>query len=146
MFAGDRDRERAAVSLREHYVRGRLTLDEFSTRLATVLSARSREELGIALSGLPQGLFAGIPVVVDTRELAAQGKTVARAAARVAVLVVLTGAYLMFSLALLLVLGLTLLVHGASTGVLVGFFLMWLVPTLLISRLWLRRLPRRRAT
>jgi DUF1707 SHOCT-like domain len=144
MFAGDRDRERAAVTLREHYVRGRLTLDEFSSRIAGVLTARSREELGRELSGLPQGLFAGVPVILDTRELATQGRSVVRAALRTAVLVALTAVYLMFSLGLLLVFGLTLLIHGASPSVLVGFLVVWLVPTFLVSRLWLRRTPRRR--
>jgi DUF1707 SHOCT-like domain len=45
MFAGDCDRERAAVTLREHYVRGRLTLDELSSRTGAVLTARTRAEL-----------------------------------------------------------------------------------------------------
>jgi hypothetical protein len=59
------------------------------------------------------------------------------------VLVLFTGAYLLFSFALLLVLAITLLVHGASTPLLVGFLVVWLVPTYLLSRLWHRR-PRRR--
>jgi hypothetical protein len=145
MFAGDRDRERAAATLREHYVRGRLTLDEFSSRIGRVLTAHSREELGDALWGLPQGPFASLPVVLDPQGLAAQGRVVARAALRGVLLVVLTGAYVLFSFALLLVLGLTLLVHGASVSMLVGFLVVWLVPTWLLSRLWLRGRPRRRA-
>lgn len=145
MFAGDRDRERAAVTLREHYARGRLTLDEFSNRIGSVLTARSKEELRQALWGLPQSLFAGVPVVVDTQELVAQGRVVARAAIRGVLLVILTGAYVFFSFSLLLVLGLTLLIYGASASVLVAFLLVWLVPTWLLSRLWLRARPRRRA-
>jgi len=144
MFAGDRDRERAAVALREHYARGRLTLDEFSSRTARVLSARSREELSRALSDLPQGVFAGLPVILDTGDLAAQGRSVVQKAVRGALLVLLTGAYLLFSFALLFVLGLTLLIHGASGSILVGFLVVWLVPTFLLSRLWLRK-PHRRA-
>jgi DUF1707 SHOCT-like domain len=138
MFAGDRDRERATVTLREHYVGGRLTLEEFSSRTASVLTARSREELARALSGLPQGLFAGLPLILDGRELAVQGRAVVRTAVRGALLVLFTGAYLLFSLALLFVLGLTLLIHGASASVVVVFLVVWLVPTFLLSRLWLR--------
>ena len=137
MFAGDRDRERAAVTLRENYVRGRLTLDEFSSRINTVLTARSKEELGQALWGLPFGLAAVLPVGLDPQELAARG----RRFARTALLVVLTCAYVMFSFSLLLVLGLTLLIHGASTSMLIVFLIVWLIPTWLLSRLWLRRSP-----
>jgi hypothetical protein len=141
MFAGDRDRERAAVTLREHYVRGRLTLDEFSSRIGTVLTARSKEELGHALWGLPVSLFAVLPVGLDPYELASRGRHVARAALRGALLVFLTGVYVLFSFSLLLVLGLTLLVHGASIAVLIGFLVVWLIPTWLLSRLWLRGRP-----
>lgn len=68
-----------------------------------------------------------------------------QAAARGAVLVVFTGAYLLFSLTLLLVLVLTLLLQGASDSALLGFLVVWLVPTYLLSRLW-RRTPTRRRT
>jgi hypothetical protein len=138
MFAGDGDRERATVALREHYVRGRLTLDEFSSRTGRVLAARSREELARALSGLPQGVFAGLPLFVDAADLAAQGRLVVRRAVRGVLLVLLVGAYVLCSFTLLLALGLTLLIHGASTAVLVGFLVVWLVPTFLLSRMWLR--------
>ena len=131
MFAGDRERDRATAALREHYVRGFLTLDELSSRIERVLVARSRAELRAALAGL-----SGFPSLPD---LAAQGRWVVRAA----VLVVCTGAYLLFCLALLLVLCVTLLVHGASASALIGFLVVWLVPTYLLSRLWHRR-PQRR--
>ncbi len=58
-------------------------------------------------------------------------------------LVVFTGAWLMFSLVLVLVLGLTALIHGASAPELAAFLLVWLVPTYLLSRLWRGVLPRR---
>jgi hypothetical protein len=38
----------------------------------------------------------------------------------------------------LAVLGLTLLVEGGSNSVLLGFLLVWLVPTYLLSRAWRR--------
>jgi hypothetical protein len=119
-LAGDGDREKAAASLREHFVRGRLTVDELADRTETALRARSREELRRSLDGLPQ---------VSARAMA---QTVTRAAA----LVLFTAAWLLFSFVLLLVLALTALIHGASGMELAGFLLVWLVPTYLLSRLW----------
>ena len=124
MFAADQDRERAAAALREHYVRGRLTLDELSARTARVLRARTREDV--------RGALAGLPVMFDV-------SLAARSVARGAMLVVFTAAYLVFCFALLLVFGLTLLIHGASAPELVGFLVVWLVPTYLLARLWRRR-------
>ena len=135
MLAGDRDRERATAALQEHYVGGRLTLEELSDRTGRVLAARSRAEIRRALSGLP---FA------DPGELAARGRSLVESVARGAMLVVFTGAYLVFSFVLLLVFGLTLLLNGASGTALVGFLLVWLVPTYLLSRLWHRPAPQRR--
>jgi len=50
-LVGDLDRERAASSLREHYARGYLTLDEFSRRTGRVLSARSSGQVPLAPLG-----------------------------------------------------------------------------------------------
>ena len=131
VFAGDRDRERATAVLREHYVGGRLTLDEVTERIGRVLTARSQAELRSALAGLP-----GFP---EAGDLAARGRSVARTALRGVALVVFTGAYLMFSLTLLFVFALTLLLQGASGSMLLGFLLVWLVPTYLLTRLWRRK-------
>lgn len=130
MFAGDQDRERATAALREHYARGRLTFDEISERTDRVLAARSRADLRSALSNLP--------VLPNVRDLAGHGGSIVNAAVRGAVLVVLTGAYVLFSFALLLVFGLTVLVEGASGSVVLGFLLVWLIPTYLLSRVWRR--------
>jgi hypothetical protein len=119
-LASDGDRERASASLREHFVRGRLTLEELSERTDLVLRARSREDLRGACADLPQ-----FPA-----------QRVAGALVRGAALVVFTGAWLLFSLLLLFVFALTLLIHGATALVLAGFLLVWLVPTYLLSRLW----------
>jgi hypothetical protein len=126
-LAGDDDRERAAASLREHFVRGRLSVEELSDRLELALRARSREDLSRALKGLPQA-----PV-----------RAVVHAVARTAALVVFTGAWLLFSLVLLVVFALTLLIHGASTVELGGFLVVWLVPTLMLARLWRGGFPHR---
>ena len=87
MFAGDHDRERAAAALQDHYVRGRLTLEELSARTGRVLAARSTADVRSALKGLPRGF-----------EL---GPSTAQMVARGAVLAVCTGAYLFFSVTLL---------------------------------------------
>jgi hypothetical protein len=131
VFAGDQDRERATAVLREHYVGGRLTLDEVTERIGRVLAARSQADLRSALAGLP-----GFP---EAGDLAARGRAVARTALRGAALVVFTGAYVMFSMTLLLVFALTLLLQGASGSMLLGFLLVWLVPTYLLTRLWRRK-------
>ncbi|MFL6010560.1 MAG: DUF1707 domain-containing protein, partial [Gaiellaceae bacterium] len=99
-LAGDLDRERAAANLREHYAGGYLTLDEFSRRTGRVLSARSRSQVSRALFGLSR------PSVMDS----------ARGAVRDLVLVVVGGVYVVFSLLLALVLGLTILLHGVSAS------------------------------
>jgi DUF1707 SHOCT-like domain len=117
-LAGDVDREQAASNLREHYAGGYLTLDEFSRRTGRVLSARSRGELRRALSGLSRTSF------VDT----------ARSTVRDVVLLVVTGAYVVFSLMLALVLAVTVLLSGVSTSACVALAIAWLVPTYVFAR------------
>jgi hypothetical protein len=112
-LAGDVDRERATARLREGYAGGQLTLDEFSRRTGRVLSARSQWQLRRSLFGLPRQ-----PLLVPVREL---------------VRVVVTGAYLVFTLALGLMLAVALLL-GASMSTFVVFALVWLVPTYLFAR------------
>ena len=118
-LAGDLDRERAASSLREHFAGGYLTLDEFSRRTGRVLSARSRGQVRRALFGLSR------PSLVDSTN----------SAVRDLVLVVVSGAYVVFSLVLALVLGLTVLLHGVSMSAIVTIAVVWLVPTCLFARL-----------
>ena len=120
VLAGDGERERAVGSLREHFVRGRLSLDEFSERTELALQARSREDLRRACADLPQ----------------LTGQLVAKALLRGAALVLFTGAWLLFSLVLVCVLALTLLIHGATVPELAGFLVVWLVPTYLLARVW----------
>ena len=50
------------------------------------------------------------------------------------VLVVVGGAYVVFSLLLALILGLTVLLNGVSMSACVAIALVWLVPTLLLVR------------
>jgi Domain of unknown function (DUF1707) len=50
---GDSEREAAATSLREHYARGRLTLEEFQQRLDAVFAAKTDVELARVTYDLP---------------------------------------------------------------------------------------------
>jgi class 3 adenylate cyclase len=50
----DADRDRTVTQLREHVVEGRLTLDEFSERVGSALSARTRADLVAVMADLPQ--------------------------------------------------------------------------------------------
>jgi Flp pilus assembly protein TadB len=84
-----------------------------------VLSARSRGQVQRALFGLSR------PSAVDA----------ARSAVGDVVLVVVRGAYVVFSLVLALVLGLTVLLHGVSMSAFLAIALVWLVPTCLFARL-----------
>ena len=129
-FAGDRDRERAAAMLREQYAGGYLTFEELTHRIGRVVTARSRRDLRRALSGLSVNVF-DAPVPSGPREVLGQ--------ARRAMLVVVTGAYLVFTFTLLLVLGMTALFHGLAGSELLVFLLVWLIPTYLLSRLWRRK-------
>jgi hypothetical protein len=51
--ASDADRERVAVSLRDHAVAGRLTTDELDDRTGRALAARTRGELRALMTDLP---------------------------------------------------------------------------------------------
>jgi hypothetical protein len=53
-LVADSDRATTADEIREHYDSGRLTLDEFESRLAEVHSARTRGDLEHALRQLPR--------------------------------------------------------------------------------------------
>jgi DNA-binding transcriptional ArsR family regulator len=50
---GDADRETAAAALGEHFVQGRLTLDELNARLDATLTARTHGELSQVARDLP---------------------------------------------------------------------------------------------
>jgi uncharacterized membrane protein (DUF485 family) len=50
---GDRERERAALALREHYLRGRLSVEELTDRLEVALAARRDTDVRQALDDLP---------------------------------------------------------------------------------------------
>jgi hypothetical protein len=124
--ASDSERERTVASLREHFVRGRLTLEELTARCELALKARSRGDLRRALADMP-------PLMPQA---------ILRGVFRGAALVVLTGAWMVFSLVLLLAFGLTLAIAGMSAFELVVFLVVWLVPTYFLFRGWRRGLAR----
>jgi hypothetical protein len=51
--ASDADRERAVASLREHLVHGRLSLEEFTQRMASAYDAKTSSDLAELQSDLP---------------------------------------------------------------------------------------------
>jgi hypothetical protein len=53
-LVADADRERAATELREHYDSGRLTVDEFESRLGEVHQSRTGADLEHAFRQLPR--------------------------------------------------------------------------------------------
>jgi len=54
LLVADSDRAQAAEELRVHYDAGRLTLDEFESRLAEANAARTRGDLEQAMRQLPR--------------------------------------------------------------------------------------------
>jgi hypothetical protein len=52
--ASDAERDSVAVQLKEHFVQGRLTLDELKGRLDAALTARTRGQLDRVLADLPR--------------------------------------------------------------------------------------------
>ena len=116
---GDGERERTALTLRRHYVEGRLDETELSERLELVLRARSTRDLRIALRQLPRW--------GDLEHLTKR--------ARHGVLVaVVTVTWLMLSTALLVAFLVWLAANGATIGGLIAFPLAWLVVSALLYR------------
>ena len=50
---GDAEREAAAEQLREHFVAGRLTIDELDERLGEIFTARTQDQLSRVMADLP---------------------------------------------------------------------------------------------
>jgi hypothetical protein len=64
--ASDEERDSAAAALQEHFVQGRLTLDELQERLHSVLSARTHGQLDEVFADMPK--LPPAPVVADPAE------------------------------------------------------------------------------
>lgn len=105
---GDRERERAANQLTEHYLQGRLSLEELTERLELALTARRHSEVRRAFAELPatwREQVAGARSGLD-----AMWRGVCRAALLVAVWLLWAAA----SLALLVGFVISVLVQGLS--------------------------------
>jgi hypothetical protein len=141
MLASDGDRDRAAASLRGHYVNGRLAIDEFAERMELALGARSRAEVRTVLRDLPLG-WTDLPEGIHAT--AARGVRLAR---RSVLFMVLLGVWLAVSFALLLGFGVAFVVGGLSVVTALAFPLAWLLVAYALWRVWRRddrRITRRR--
>jgi hypothetical protein len=141
MLASDGDRDRAAASLRGHYVNGRLAVDEFAERMELALRARSRAEVRNVLRDLPLG-WTDLPDGIH-----ATATRAIRVARRSVLFMVLLGVWIAASFALLLGFGVALLVGGLSVVTALAFPLAWLVVGYALLRVWRRddrRITRRR--
>ena len=87
---GDADRDAAAADLGEHYVAGRLTLDELNERLGEVFAARTHGQLWTVMADLPASAWrpwsqagASLPAAprIDDRDFGASGDRAGRIAA-----------------------------------------------------------------
>ena len=127
MLPADRDRDRAADSLRRHYLRGRLTVEELSERLELALGARSDRELGRAMRGLPAPWSAS-----ELRPLASNA---GQAAKRTVLFLALAGFWCFLSL-LLLIAFVAVLAAGGSGLEVLAVPLIWLVASWMVWRAW----------
>jgi Domain of unknown function (DUF1707) len=59
---GDRERDATAAELKEHFARGRLTLEEFNERLDAVFAAKTQADLSRITSDLPHVRSGGTPL------------------------------------------------------------------------------------
>ena len=138
-LAGDRDRERAALELRRHYLAGRLSETELDERLGLALGARTRSDARLATTQLPPRWLQLDEVVLPSIRTATD---IARHAALVAVIGLV---WLMLTAATFVAFVAWIAVHGATAGGLLAFPLVWLVLSALLYRrtsVSRRRLPR----
>jgi hypothetical protein len=107
-LVGDREREQAALTLRRHFVAGRLDDAELSDRLDLILHARSRREIAYALRRLPR--FDELPARVRHGLVVALAVTV----------------WLMLTAAMFVAFVVWTIVNGATLGGLLAFPVIWL--------------------
>ena len=115
-LVGDHERERAARTLRRHYVAGRLDETQLSERLDVVLRARSSWDIAYALRRLPW---------LD--ELLSRAKYGL-------VVLVTVAVWLMLSLAMLVAFIAWVVANGATLGGLIAFPAVWLFLSALLYR------------
>ena len=125
----EHDRNRAAATLRRHYLLGRLSVEELSDRLELAFAARSQRELKQAFRGLPAPWSRSElqPVIENTRY----------AARRTLQFTVLAGFWSVMSL-MLLVAFIAVAAGGASGVELAIVPGIWVVVSALVWRSWQR--------
>jgi uncharacterized membrane protein len=72
---GDADREASAVSLREHYAQGRLSLEEFNQRLDAIFAATTQGQLDHITRDLPHVSPTSVPLPVTSSALPPGGSS-----------------------------------------------------------------------
>ena len=120
---GDRERERAANQLTEHYLQGRLSLEELTDRLEVALSARRHSEVRRAFAELPatwRYQVSGARAGLDTAW---------RAVCRTALVVAVWLLWAAMSFALLVGFVISVLVQGLSLTNGILFPALWLLGT-----------------
>jgi DUF1707 SHOCT-like domain len=130
-LVGDRERERAAASLQDHFVEGRISIEEFGTRIERVLRARSRSDLRAPLHDLPIHWQA-------SHEFIAAGAGALHKGARLIAFLVIAAMWAICSLALAIPFTVALFAIGRSTAVAVVFAALWGVMTFALWRPWFR--------
>jgi Domain of unknown function (DUF1707) len=130
---GDRERERAAARLKQHYLGGRLSLEELTERLEVALTARRERDVRIALGGLPAaGLRSGLDEAW-------------RAARRTAFVIAVWSLWWAASLVLLIGYVASVVAQGLSVTIAAVFAALWLLSTLAARRVT-HRGPRARSS
>ena len=122
-LVSDSERERAASSLRQQYLHGRLSTEQLAERVELALAARHRRDLHQAFAGLP-------PSWRDVDEV----RRVARLAKRAAVRALIAAAWALLTLILLIGFAVNSLVHGVAMPDMIVFSLAWLSATALAWR------------
>jgi Domain of unknown function (DUF1707) len=123
---GDRERERAAARLKQHYLRGRLSLEELTERLDVALTARRDRDVRVALGGLPTvGLRTGLDEAW-------------RAARRTAFVVAVWSLWWAASLVLLIGYVASIVAQGLSLTIAAVFAGLWAVCTIAARRVTTR--------
>jgi len=124
---GDHDRDQAAARLKQHYLRGRLSLEELTERLEVALTARRDRDVRVALSGLPTfGLRSGLDEAW-------------RAARHTAFVVAVWSLWWAASLVLLIGYVATVVAQGLSLAIGAVFAALWLLCTVAAKRIVRRR-------
>jgi hypothetical protein len=124
---GDHDREQAAARLKQHYLRGRLSLEELTERLDVALTARQERDVRVALSGLPAfRLRSGLDEAW-------------RAARHTAFVVAVWSLWWAASLVLLIGYVASLVTQGLSLTIAAVFAALWLLCTVAAKRVVRRR-------